>query len=117
MSPKQRTMILLRERGYDVGDAERRIPYGNRTVDLFGVADLVAFDGRATILVQVTDGSNHAARRKKITASEVAGRWVALRWRRVWVISWRKRREGRRMLWRARAEELLVDGTWREVQL
>lgn len=74
-TPQQRSVELLREDGWwpEVCEQIHRTPKCTFRRDLLGFADLIAFpvDSRQrgnVLLVQVTSGSNHAARRTKIAA-------------------------------------------------
>ena len=67
MTPTARSMAHLRAQGWTVGVVEQRIPRTNITRDLFGFIDLLAIKGGETLAVQVTSGSNMAARQRKIT--------------------------------------------------
>ena len=74
-TPQQRSTELLRAEGWHVEVCEQihRTPKYTWRRDLLGFADLICFpvDDRnrdAVLLVQVTSGSNHAARRHKIAA-------------------------------------------------
>lgn len=69
-SPTQRSMEVLRERGYQVDVVERtfRLPGGRMFKrDLFGGFDLAAVGNGELVLVQTTSADNVAARITKIT--------------------------------------------------
>lgn len=66
-SPTQRSLKLLRDDGYLVDVCERWIAQARKRKDLFGILDLCAVRGKEIVGVQVTSGSNVAARIKKIT--------------------------------------------------
>ena len=71
-SPMQRSLALMRERGYHCEITEHRLHDGT-TKDLFGFGDILCVhktDGD-TIIVQTTSRSNVSARIKKITESEL----------------------------------------------
>ena len=71
-SPTQRSLDHLRDGGWAPGVVERH-PRPKVTIDLWGFADIIAMKhGRTPMLVQTTTGSNLAARRKKIHASDLA---------------------------------------------
>lgn len=98
-----------------VASVEKWNPHGGVRQDLFGFGDLCAVypstdaddDGLPTIaLVQVTDGSHHANRKKKILAEPNAKKWkdacgVIL------LHSWSRRgKMGERKVWTLREEVL-----------
>jgi len=98
MSPSARSMKHLRDEGWVVDIVERWIG-GHIKVrkDLFGMFDLIAIKDKAVIVIQVTSGSNVAARVKKINASEhiEAVRKTPLK---PLVHGWRKNSKGRWVL-------------------
>ena len=88
-SPVQSSIEMLEAEGLTVDICERRITSRIKK-DLFGFADLIAFNHNQTVLVQVTTASNLAARVKKILASRRARRWVDSPERYVEVHGWRE---------------------------
>ena len=70
MSPTERTLRRLRAEGFMVEVVERWNCFSKTKKDLFGCFDLLAIspDG-VTHAIQVTTGSNHAARIKKLRAA------------------------------------------------
>lgn len=101
MTPTERSLRLLRDRGWTAGVVERRLPRGFTTVDLFGFADIVACIPHATFptpgivehggikAIQTTSGSHTADRVKKILAEPRAKAWLESGGRiEVW--GWRK---------------------------
>lgn len=80
MNPSQRSLALLRKRGYDVvQNVEYWNPYAKRRKDLFGFLDILAMrKGTREILgVQTTSGSNLSARIKKAQALEAYHTFLA----------------------------------------
>jgi len=66
-SPTQRSLKVLRDRGYPlVQVTERWNGFARKRVDLFGIVDVLAV-GADIVAVQTTSGSNLAARIRKIT--------------------------------------------------
>ena len=61
-SPTQRSLAHLRALGYRVAIVERWNPFARIRQDLFGVLDLLAVKDGEILGVQVTSGSNVAAR-------------------------------------------------------
>jgi hypothetical protein len=88
-TPTARSMTHLRAAGWTVGVVEQRIPNTNITRDLFGFIDLVAIRGPVTMGVQVTSGSNVAARIRKIAEAEHVGAVRQAGWKIV-VHGWRR---------------------------
>ena len=109
-SPTARTLALLREQGWDVENRQTWLPRAKRFRDAWGFADLEAMHPASpgVLLVQVTTGTNHAARKRKILAEPRAR--LALQCRnRIQVISWRLWHRGRpRPRWEPRVEELTL---------
>ena len=73
LSPTQRTLALLRERGYLVAVVEKFNPhvgpFGIKQ-DLFGFGDVLALRKGEILLVQTTSGDNLSKRVTKIINSE-----------------------------------------------
>ncbi len=96
MTPTQRTLKVLRERGYVADVVERWLPHVKVRKDLFGLFDVLAV-GADVVGVQCTSGSNVSARVEKITGHEnvAAVRKAGIR---VLVHGWRKNAKGRYVL-------------------
>lgn len=102
-SPTQRSLEVLRSEGTLCEVVEKWNPHSRTRKDLFGVFDLLGItEAGETIAVQVTSGSNHAARVKKIAENEHVARIRKANWR-ILVHSWRKNSAGR---WLLRVEDL-----------
>lgn len=93
MTPSARAMKDLRALGYTPWVVESRITAFVKR-DLFNVIDILAISGPVTLAVQVTSGSNHADRVKKVRASEYLGLMLGAGWR-VEVWSYTKNSKGR----------------------
>jgi len=77
MSPTQRTLQNLRERGYFVEVVERWNPHARIRQDLFKWVDLVAVKAGEPILgVQTTTGSNASARIQKALGNPALSHWL-----------------------------------------
>jgi len=109
-SPTQRSLEVMRERGYLCDVVERWIPGANVRRDLYGFIDLLCivrdphselFRKDPIVAVQATSGTNVAALITKITEHEnlAAVRKAGIR---ILVHGWSKRK-GR---WRLREEDL-----------
>lgn len=108
MSPTQRALAFCKKNGWTAAIVERWNPYARVRQDLLGFADLVVLDGQGggVLAVQVTSGSNHAARRTKTMAEPRAASWLAAPARiEVWSYSKRGVR-GKRKLWELRRERI-----------
>jgi hypothetical protein len=95
-SPTQRSVALLKERGYLTAIVEKFNPhvgpYGIRQ-DLFGFGDILALRKDEILLVQTTSGSNVSKRIDKIACSDLYPR-VVESGMRVCVHGWRKLKAG-----------------------
>jgi hypothetical protein len=105
MSPTARTLKALRDQGMVVDVAEHWNHFTKRRHDLFGWIDCVALDGHDIIGVQCCARSGHAARRKKILASDTALPWLKSGGR-IQVISWAKKLVGKQIRWNSKVEEI-----------
>lgn len=89
-SPTQRSLALMRERGYTCAVVERWNPYAKIRQDLFGFVDVLCIgEPGDTVGVQATSYSNVSSRVAKIADAE---HWPAVNrvgWRVV-VQGWRK---------------------------
>lgn len=105
ISPTSRSLKLMRKkRGWHAEKVEQRIQRFTR--DLFNCIDVVAMDGATLYGVQITSGSNHAARRTKILAEPLMQRWIESGGRLL-IQSWDKQgARGKRKRWTLREEEI-----------
>lgn len=69
-SPTQRSLKVLRERGYFCWTVEYWNSFTHRRQDLWGLVDILCLGRDEVIGVQTTSGSNVSARVKKITDHE-----------------------------------------------
>ena len=74
MTPTQRSLEALREAGYLPVVVERWNPFAKIRQDLWGWCDILAIRKNEVLAVQVTSGSNVAARIKKIEESETVAK-------------------------------------------
>jgi len=74
-SPTQRSLSLLRGRGYVVAITEHWNAHARLRVDLFGFIDVLAISPKM-IAVQTTSGSNVSKRLSKIISLETAREWL-----------------------------------------
>ena len=89
-SPTQRSLALLRKRGYVAEVVEKWIPQVKRRKDLFGIGDVLAIREGEVLLVQATSDSNVSSRVNKIGDAEQTGA-VRKAGIRIHVHGWRKR--------------------------
>ena len=107
MSPTQRSLKLLRDRGYMCAVVEKWNPYVRIRQDLWGFADILAIRDNESLLVQTTSGSNVSARLAKIADNVQASIWTCSPNRKIVVHGWRKVGErGKRKLWECREVEV-----------
>lgn len=93
-SPLQRSLKIMRARGYLAEPVERFISGANVYRDLFGFADILAIRDDEVTTVQSTSGSNVSARVRKIATHENFPRVCRARIR-VLVHGWRRNAKGR----------------------
>ena len=101
MTPTQRTMSVLRERGFTVGRVEQWIPAarGGFRKDLFGIIDLLAINENITLGVQVcgTAWSEHVDKLKTEGEKSVRA-WLQSPHRHLELWGWRPlKRNGRKV--------------------
>lgn len=102
-SPTKRTLDLCRKHGWTVQVVERWCSFSRKRVDLFGVVDVVAMDGKNVIGIQSTSGSNFSSRMTKILAEPRAKLWIESGGR-LFVHGWRQLAGKRK--WECREEEV-----------
>lgn len=119
MSPTQRALAYCKRLGWVAGVAERWNPHAKIRQDLLGFCDLVVLDGQAgPLALQVTSGTNVAARLRKLEALPAVAAWLAAGARvEVWGFAKRGPR-GKRKVWTLRRVVGRVEGgavAWDEV--
>src|SRR3989344_8614522 len=109
ISPTQRTLKVLREKEGAIAQVvERWNSFAKIRIDLFGFIDIVALRGGDIVGIQVTSGSNHTARVKKIRDNPISVRWI-LADGIIEVRSWSKKgKRGEKKKWVERIEQLEV---------
>ena len=108
MSPTQRSLKALRERGYTAAVTEHWNAYSKVRQDLFGFIDILAISGDITLAVQTTSSTNVAARVAKILANPKAKAWCDTLNRQLVVHGWSKKGpRGKRKLWECREVTVL----------
>lgn len=104
MSPTARALKDARDLGWTAEKVEHRLRR-NVTRDFLGCIDVIALTPLDTIGIQVTSGSNHAARVAKAKAEPRLRVWLsgAHRYFAVWSYS-KKGKAGKRKFWERRVE-------------
>lgn len=87
MTPTNRTIQRLEEQGWIVGEVERHV--ARISFDLFGFADICAFNSSEVLLIQATSGPNTQARLKKVLSERRAYGWLCDPSRRIQIWGWR----------------------------
>jgi hypothetical protein len=89
MTPSQRSVKYLRDKGYQVTNVESYNAFTKRKHDLYGCIDLLAIGDGETLAVQVTSKSNMKARINKISEADDFPEMLRSKWR-VIVHGWHK---------------------------
>ena len=90
MTPTARTLKVLKAAGWLCGKVESWNPWCKMRHDLYGMFDYLALKPGELVGVQITSGSNHAARIKKLLANPALSMWLSTG-QRAEVRSWSKR--------------------------
>ena len=101
-SPTQRSLKLMRERGYLCEITERWNQWAKVRQDLFSFVDVLCIKDGETVAVQTTSYSNISARVKKISELDTAPIVKLAGWKII-VQGWRKDKSGK---WVVREVEL-----------
>ena len=108
-TPTQRSRDWLKKRGTESQIVERWNSFAKVRQDLFGFCDIVALESRI-VAIQVTSGTNVAARVNKIIDEPRARAWLASGGL-IEVHGWRKTgKAGKRKLWNLRRVAVELDG-------
>ena len=101
-SPTQRSLALLRERGFQAEVTERWNPWAKVRQDLFGWVDILALGDGQTWAIQTTSRSNMSSRVKKIEESPILPEAIRAGWR-IEVHGWDRDSKGQ---WRVKILEI-----------
>jgi len=93
VSPTQRSLALLRERGYLCQIVEHWNPWARIRQDLFSIGDILCLRDEETLLVQTTSRANINARVKKISECEHLPAILRAGWK-IEVHGWGKLKDG-----------------------
>lgn len=108
-SPTQRSLKMLRDDGWTAEVVEKWNPHVRQRKDLFGFADVIAMKpGEVPRLIQVTSGSNTAARIAKIREEPMAATALQSGFA-IEVHGWRKlkvKRGGKAERWTPKIEQI-----------
>lgn len=107
MSPTQRTLALLRERGYKAAVAEKWNHFAKIRQDLFGFIDIVAVGHGRTLGVQACIANDIAARVEKVGKADALPELILAGWT-ILVVGWRK--PARARSWIARTVRVYCSG-------
>lgn len=89
-SPTQRSLKLMRERGYHCEITEHWNPFAKIRKDLFGFVDILCMKGDCLVAVQTTSGENVTKRLAKIQALQAAELWLESPHRKITIHGWKK---------------------------
>jgi len=101
-SPTQRSLKLMRDRGYLCEVTERWNPFAKIRQDLFNFVDVLCVKDGETVAVQTTSYSNISARVKKISELDTPPIVKLAGWKII-VQGWKKDKSGK---WVVREVEL-----------
>lgn len=105
--PEQRTKKLLESMGYVVDSVNRYEMHSGRRHDFLTVIDLIAFNETETIGIQATDSTSRSKHLHKIYSCDLAKQWLAASHRKLWLVTWGKRKAGERVAkWRSRIDDI-----------
>jgi hypothetical protein len=109
VTPTARTLAELRRRNWTAQVVEQTVPRTFIKRDFLGVIDLIAVTPDGILGVQVTSGTNHAARRTKALAEPRLQLWLEAGGRfAIW--SWSKRgAAGKAKRWQLREEAITLE--------
>jgi len=115
-SPTQRTLKVLRDKGYKAGVVERWLRYAGsfgKRQDLFGIIDIIAISPDKTRGIQVC-GSSFAEHYRKLTEefAQATLDWLNCPYRSLEIWAWRKikkKRGGKMMVWKPRIVEITLE--------
>ena len=119
LSPTQRTLRALRERGLEVAIVEKFNayigPFGQRQ-DLFGIIDVLALDPQIGVIGVQSCGNSFSAHRRKILEQrqQETVEWLSTPGTSFELWSWRKiklNRGGKAMRWSPRVARICLDNS------
>jgi len=111
MTPTQRTLAYLKERGITAGVVERWIPRAKVRKDLFGIIDIIGIYKYSIVGIQSCSGSGFSKHDKKIMVSDNTRKWLETG-AELWLVGWRKvkkKRGGKQMVWKSRVKEYKLE--------
>lgn len=111
MSPTQRSLAHLRERGFEAKVVEKWNPFAGIRQDLWGWMDIIAYHPgeRVTLGVQTTSRPHLAERKNKIAGNPYAATWLAAG-NKIEVHAWacKRPRGGKRVFYELMREEIVL---------
>lgn len=93
-SPTQRSLKLMRDRGYLCEITERWNPFAKVRHDLYNFVDVLCIRAGETVAVQTTSYANVSARMKKISELDTSAIVKLAGWKIV-IHGWRKDKSGK----------------------
>ena len=111
ISPTQRSLSMLRGRGFTCAITEHWNPHVKIRQDLYGFIDLLYLDRHTmgVVAVQTTSGSNVSSRVAKVKASDKAALWLVCG-NQIVVHGWKRyAKQVERKWWRCREVWLALD--------
>lgn len=116
MSPTQRTLKVLKDRGCKAGIVERWLRYAGsfgKRQDLFGIIDIIAISPTGVLGIQCCSGSL-AEHYRKLTEekNQESYDWLMTPYCRLEIWSWRKllkKRGGEAKVWKPRIAEITLE--------
>jgi len=116
MSPTQRTLKLLKEKGFKAAPVERWLRYAGKfgkRQDMFGIIDVVAITPDITLGIQCCSGST-AEHYRKITEekNQETYDWLSNPSRSLEIWAWRKllkKRGGKAKVWKPKITKITLE--------
>lgn len=116
MSPTQRTLKLLKEKGIKAAVVERWLRYAGsfgKRQDMFGIIDVLAISPDMTLGIQCCSGSA-AEHYRKITGEKNQGAydWLSNPDRQLEIWAWRKllkKRGGKAKIWQPKIIKIILE--------
>jgi len=116
MSPTQRTLKLLREKGCKATVVERWLQYAGKfgkRQDMFGIIDVLAITPGSTVGIQCCSGSTAEHYRKIIgEKNQEAYDWLSNPGRGLEIWAWRKlkkKRGGKAIIWKPKITKITLE--------
>lgn len=100
LTPSQRSLALMKQRGYTCQNVEYYNPYSKRRKDLLGFIDILCVGKGEIIGIQATTTSHLPNREQKARGTEALYQWLRAG-NKFYLHGWAKRgAKGKRKLWK-----------------